>query len=100
MHDPGRLERTSFRAHPLGKTSAQGNQSTPLNPTTPCAGGGGELNVEQSLEVNGALAARAIDNGTTGATSRAILCFVSANNYLYPTTAPTWGPLTGAIWKD
>ena len=44
--------------------------------------------------------ARAIDNGTTGTTSRAILCFVSANNYLYPTTAPTWGPFTGAIWKD
>ena len=51
-------------------------------------------------KANGVSGARAIDNGTTGTTSRAILCFVSANNYLYPTTAPTGGPFTGAIWKD
>ncbi len=71
-----------------------------VNPGSTCAGGGAELNVEQALELNGASAARTIDDGTTGTTTKAILCFVSANNSLYPTTAPTWGPFMGAIWSS
>ncbi len=75
--------------------------STTANPTE-CKGGGVELNIEQSLEVNDVLLARTFDNGTTGVAQadKAIFCTVSANNYLYPTTAPSWGPFTGAIWKD
>ncbi|MGO8905694.1 MAG: hypothetical protein ACLQMH_08735 [Solirubrobacteraceae bacterium] len=68
-----------------------------VNPTTPCAGGGVELNIEQTLEINDVSGTRAIDNGSGG---KAILCFVSANNYLYPEKGPVWEKLIGGIWKD
>lgn len=68
-----------------------------IQPGSVCAGGGVELNLEQKLEINDELKTVQIDNGSG---AKAILCFVSAGNYLYPTTAPTWGPFTGAIWKD
>jgi len=73
---------------------------TYVQPGAVCAAGGVELNVEQQIEVNDVLAARTIDNGTTGTATKAILCFVSANNYVYPKTGPEWKELQGAIWKD
>jgi hypothetical protein len=65
-----------------------------------CPGGSGgiELNVKQTGVALSTGTEPEIDNGTTG--KPAFICFVSAENYLYPTTAPTWTPLTGAIWKD
>jgi len=71
-----------------------------VQPGSTCAGGGMELNVEQTFEINDIAGTRTIDNGTTGTGSKAILCFVSANNYIYPKTAPEWKELQGAIWKD
>jgi len=73
-----------------------------IQPSAQCAAGGVELNIEQTLEINDVSAARTIDNGTTGvgAASNAFICFVSANNYVYPKTGPEWKELQGAIWKD
>jgi len=71
-----------------------------IQPGSTCAGGGVELNIEQSLEINDVSGTRAIDNGVTPTAGKAILCFVSANNYLYPKTGPEWKELQGAIWKD
>jgi len=73
---------------------------TYVQPGAVCAAGGVELNVEQQVEVNDVLAARTIDNGTTGTATKAILCVVSANNYVFPKTGPKWAELQGAIWKD
>lgn len=39
-----------------------------------------------------------IDNGTSG--SPAYLCFVAANNYLYPEKAPSWTPSIGNVVGD
>lgn len=62
-----------------------------------CEGGGMELDLKQpGVTVAGVLTAR-IDNGKG---QPAFLCFVSGNNYLFPSEAPQWEPLTGAIWKD
>lgn len=65
-----------------------------------CSGGSGgvKLEVKQAgLTVTGGSSPE-IDNGTAG--NSALICFVSANNYVYPQTAPLWTPLTGNIWKD
>lgn len=65
-----------------------------------CPGGSGgiELAVVQTGLALSIGSSPEIDNGTTG--KNAFVCFVSSNNYLYPTTAPTWEPFTGNIWKD
>jgi len=65
-----------------------------------CPGGSGgvKLDVKQpGITLSGAEKPE-IDNGT--ANVNAFICFVSSNNYLYPTTVPTWAPFTGNIWKD
>ena len=68
---------------------------------TECTGGGIKLAIEQpgvTITIsNGTVLTGAIDNG---AGARAVLCFVSSNNVLFPTTAPAWTPRTGSIWKD
>jgi hypothetical protein len=67
-------------------------------PGTNCPAGGIKLNTAQpGLTTEPATTSPEVDNSTTG--EAAYICFVSANNYVYPTTAPTW-TLTGAIWKD
>lgn len=57
-----------------------------------CLGGGVELELEQPGLVP---AGSGINNGVAG--EHAFLCFVSANNYVYPTAGKEIGPLTGAI---
>lgn len=71
-------------------------------PGANCEGGGVKLDVAQpgiTVEAGGEKFAARVDNGAE-VPSNAFICFVSANNSLFPTTAPTWEPLTGAIWKD
>jgi hypothetical protein len=63
-----------------------------------CSGGGIELTEAQTLTVNGTATAVKLNNGTAG--KPAFICFVSANNYLFPEKAPTWTPLTGEIKKN
>jgi len=73
-------------------------------PGANCEAGGVKLEVAQMLEINGPPAKSfAIDNGT--ALTNVYLCFVSANDYVYPEigaekTGPAWGALHGTIWKD
>ncbi len=69
---------------------------TYVQPGAVCAAGGVELNTEQPLEINDVLGTRIIDNG---AGAKAVLCFVSSNNYVYPETGPKWEKLIGTIWK-
>lgn len=71
-----------------------------------CPGGGIELNNEQPGVTTEPASTPpvVVDNGEEG--KPALLCFVSANNYLFPKTAPTWAPFTDingdlniGIWK-
>ena len=63
------------------------------------ASGGVELTEAQTVSINGKSGeAVTINNGTAG--KPAFICFVSANNYLFPNTPPVWTPLTGGINKD
>jgi hypothetical protein len=65
-----------------------------------CAGGSGGVKLD-TLQPGVKLSPGEnpeVDNGTTG--KNAFICFVSANNYLYPEKAPTWTPLVGNVWKD
>jgi hypothetical protein len=59
-----------------------------------CPAGGVELALSQPGLVP---ANSGLDNGTVG--EPAFLCFVSANNYVYPTTGKELGPTTGEV-KD
>jgi hypothetical protein len=64
-----------------------------------CTGGGVKLDLAQPLlTINGAgpPPEAGISNNAGG---NAFLCFVSANNYLYPTVGKELGPLTGEIKK-
>lgn len=66
-----------------------------------CPGGSGgvKLDVKQpGITLSNGATKPELDNGT--ANTNAFVCFVSANNYLFPTTAPTWEPFTGNVWKD
>jgi hypothetical protein len=71
-----------------------------------CPAGGIELeNVQRGLTSEPSRTAMVFDNGTEH--SPAFLCFVGANNYVFPTAAPTWAPFTNSaekekvgIWKD
>jgi hypothetical protein len=67
-------------------------------PGVNCAAGGVKLNLAQpGLLVNGAGTPEVgISNG---AGAVAYLCFVSANNYVFPTVPKELGPLTGEIKK-
>jgi hypothetical protein len=64
-----------------------------------CAGGSGgvKLDIAQPGITVTTATKPELDNGKGEA---AFICFVSANNYLFPEKAPAWTPLTGNIWKD
>lgn len=74
-----------------------------------CEAGGVELDLLQpgvtvSIPALGQTLSGGVDNGNE---EPAFICFVSSNNALYPTEAPTWGPFTddaesaeAGIWKD
>jgi hypothetical protein len=73
----------------------------------PCPAGGVEFNVKQPLVTLsvGEAGSFELDNGTVG--KPAFLCFVAANNYLFPKTAPKWAPFSDftesekpGLWKD
>lgn len=65
-------------------------------PGANCAAGGVKLNLKQpGLLVNGANVEAGVDNGTAG--KNAFLCFVSSNNYVFPTTPTGLGALTGSV---
>jgi hypothetical protein len=70
-------------------------------PGANCPAGGVKLSASQPGITTEPASGSAVevDNGTTG--SSAYACFVAANNYLFPSKAPTW-KLTGGtgIWKD
>ena len=68
-------------------------------PGANCAAGGIKFNIPQPLlTINGA--GPPPEAGiTNGAGAAAYLCFVSANNYVYPTVPKELGPLTGEIKK-
>ena len=63
-----------------------------------CPAGGISLNEEQTVTVDGTAGTKV--KITAGEKGVAAICFVSANNYLFPEKAPTWAPFTGAISKD
>jgi hypothetical protein len=69
-------------------------------PGANCPAGGIKINTSQpGLTTEPATTAVEIDNGT--ANSNAYICFVAANNYLYPSSAPTWAQTEGTgIWND
>lgn len=72
-----------------------------------CPGGGIKLDILQpgvTVKVGPEEFESSVDNGGG---ANAFLCFVSANNYLWPETAPTWAPFADeaesevpGIWKD
>jgi hypothetical protein len=63
-----------------------------------CPAGGVKLDIKQPLitTVPASSTEPELDNGAGG---NAFVCFVSANNYVFPTNEPVWTPLTGQIWK-
>jgi hypothetical protein len=65
-----------------------------------CAGGSGgvKLEVKQPGVTLSTGEKPEVDNGPKA--ENAFICFVSANNYLYPEKAPAWTPLVGNVWKD
>jgi hypothetical protein len=68
-------------------------------PGANCAAGGVKLNLAQpGLLINGAGPPPEV-GFSNGAGANAYLCFVSANNYLYPNVGKELGPLTGEIKK-
>jgi hypothetical protein len=65
-------------------------------PGAPCAAGGVQLNlIQRGLLANGANVGLGFDNGVVGA--NAFLCFVSSDNYVYPSSPTGPGALTGSI---
>lgn len=97
----------------LGDTTAVGNflgtYRQPSEVAGECEAGGMELAIAQpqvTVTIGGkggtVLEKPEIDNGNNN--QNAFLCFVSANNDLFPSVAPVWSdeenPLEGAIWKD
>jgi len=64
-----------------------------------CPAGGIELTkVQKALTVNGAAAELEISNGVKKEV--AFICFVSANNYLFPEKEVKWVPLVGEVKKN
>jgi len=74
-------------------------------PTAKCPGGGIEIEPTQTgITTEPASEKVEVNNGV--ANTAALFCFVSANNYLFPKTAPSWAELTNinaetpeGIWK-
>jgi hypothetical protein len=73
--------------------------------TSKCQAGGVELNKAQMMTVNGVNLEVEISNGA--AKEAGFVCFVSANNNLFPEAAPKWekfkdeaGSATPGLWKD
>lgn len=68
--------------------------------TSNCTAGGVQFNLKQpNLLLNGVATLKpGINNTEVG--KNAYLCFVSANNYVYPTVGKELGPLTGEITKN
>jgi hypothetical protein len=78
----------------------KGVWSQPSSAAGKCPAGGIEINkVQSGITTEPETTAIEIDNGEA-TPAPAFICFVSANNYLYPDTAPVWAPFTGAIWKN
>jgi len=72
-----------------------GTYSDPSTLAGKCKAGGIEIDEAQTgitTEPAAEAGSITVDNGAAGA--RALVCFVSANNYLFPSTEPTWA-LTG-----
>jgi hypothetical protein len=71
-------------------------------PGANCPAGGIKLEVKQTgitTEPESEAGTNEVDNGTTG--EAAVLCFVAANNYLFPKEAPKWSLKEGeGLWKD
>jgi hypothetical protein len=67
-------------------------------PGANCPAGGVKLNTSQpGITTEPANEGVEVDNGVKG--KNAYVCFVSANNYLFPNTAPTWNLTSGTgIW--
>jgi hypothetical protein len=73
--------------------------------TSTCPAGGIGLKEKQTeTKINGVAVETEITGGAAG---EGFICFVSANNNLWPETAPTWSPFkdeagsaTPGIWKD
>lgn len=64
-----------------------------------CPAGGIELNVEQpGFTTEPAAEKLEITNGEAG--KAALICFVSANNYLFPKEAPKWEKFTNSTGKE
>ena len=84
----------------LGATAAGTFVGSYEQPGANCAAGGVKLDIAQpgvTAEAGGVKFTSQIDNG---AGANAFICFVSSNNVVFPTTAPTWTPLTGSVWHD
>lgn len=99
--NPGQVlvENTSLLFEAFGVTAGgffQGVYQEPNAAT--CPAGGVKLNVEQPgvVTVPASTTTPKLDNGAEG---NAYICFVSANNYVFPTNEPVWTPLTGQLWK-
>lgn len=98
--NPGRvlIENTSLLLETVGVTVAGAFQGIYQQPGTICPAGGVKLNIGQPgvVTVPASTTEPKLDNGAGG---NAYICFVSANNYVFPTNEPVWTPLTGEIWK-
>lgn len=68
-------------------------------PGANCPAGGVKLEIKQpGITTSPVTEKPELDNGEEG---NAFICFVSANNYVFPTTAPTWALSNPkGIWKD
>jgi hypothetical protein len=67
-------------------------------PGANCPNGGVKLDLKQpGITTEPATTNPEVDNG---AGSEAFVCFVSANNYVFPSSAPTWAASTNQVWKD
>jgi hypothetical protein len=67
-------------------------------PGANCPSGGVKLDrLQPGITTEPATTNQEVDNG---AGSEAYVCFVSANNYVFPSSAPTWAASTNQIWKD
>lgn len=99
--DPGkvRVKNVHLLFPGLGNAVAVGEfTGTYVQPNVnTCEAGGLELDINQPNVIVAGIATARIDNGGN---EPALLCFVSANNYILPEEAPNWKPLLGTIWKD
>ncbi len=68
-------------------------------PIAGCSAGGINLDLEQpGLLANGAAVGAGINNGTLN--EHAFLCFISSNDYVYPTNAGSLTAITGTIKNE